>query len=373
MYATHYSPTDSNDSHWIRRSFPPTTLSVYPQTVRRPLTNTADAISDIAGINNLMLGGKIMQETVGTTPTIKKVNTNHGLQYDALTKGFGQYNTFASAQTPGPSIENVHNDIHTYTGGNGHMTYLDFSAFDPLFWLHHANIDRLFAMWQAINPYSPMISSLEPGTYSISHNNLDTSMTPLYPFTSTTAGQLYTSQTSFNIAKFSYAYPEVEDWHQTPDQLKRNVTAQINQMYDPNGLWKNTPAQIGARSALKAGDVTREWSLACKVAKYDLNGEMFHIRMFLGDVPGNPKDWALSPTLIGTMFVMPASYSGPKPFPVIVVHDEWSLTRAVIDAGYNPNNLHEVGSYLKKNLLWRIQKVSSPDASLTKADLVAAR
>ena len=29
---------------------------------------------------------------------------------------------------------------------------LDYSAFDPVFWLHHTNIDRLFSIWQAIYP-----------------------------------------------------------------------------------------------------------------------------------------------------------------------------------------------------------------------------
>lgn len=26
------------------------------------------------------------------------------------------------------------------------------SAFDPIFYLHHCNVDRLFALWSAINP-----------------------------------------------------------------------------------------------------------------------------------------------------------------------------------------------------------------------------
>lgn len=34
------------------------------------------------------------------------------------------------------------------------MTYLDYSAFDPAFWLHHAMIDRCFALWQALYPDS---------------------------------------------------------------------------------------------------------------------------------------------------------------------------------------------------------------------------
>lgn len=25
-------------------------------------------------------------------------------------------------------------------------------AFDPIFWLHHANVDRLLSLWRAMNP-----------------------------------------------------------------------------------------------------------------------------------------------------------------------------------------------------------------------------
>lgn len=34
------------------------------------------------------------------------------------------------------------------------MTYLDYSAFDPIFWLHHAMVDRCFALWQVLYPDS---------------------------------------------------------------------------------------------------------------------------------------------------------------------------------------------------------------------------
>jgi tyrosinase len=239
------------------------------------------------------------------------------------------------------------------------MTFLDYSGFDPLFWLHHVQVDRLFNMWQAINPTSQMIPALEPGTYAIPHNNLNTPLTPLYPFTSNTAGQLITVASSLSPVKFNYAYPEVEDWHQTPDQLKTNVTAQINQMYDPNGLWATTkplPA-LEKKNTLRAGAVTREWSVAVKVAKFDLDGGMFRIRIFLGDIPADTKDWALSKSLIGTMSVMPPHYSGPKPFPNITLFDEWSLTKAVIAAGHDPTSTQDITEYLTKNLDWRVQKV----------------
>ena len=50
------------------------------------------------------------------------------------------------------NIESIHNTIHYSVGGYGHMTYPEVAAFDPVFWFHHANVDRLFAMWQTLNP-----------------------------------------------------------------------------------------------------------------------------------------------------------------------------------------------------------------------------
>ena len=40
----------------------------------------------------------------------------------------------------------MHNDLHGWV--SGHMGSLTGSPFDPLFYLHHCNIDRLWAMWQ---------------------------------------------------------------------------------------------------------------------------------------------------------------------------------------------------------------------------------
>lgn len=49
------------------------------------------------------------------------------------------YNRWDSNTNPGDfgSIEDVHNEIHDRTGGGGHMSSLDVSSYDPLFWLHH--------------------------------------------------------------------------------------------------------------------------------------------------------------------------------------------------------------------------------------------
>lgn len=57
------------------------------------------------------------------------------------------------------SLESIHDVIHGITGNNGHMTFLDYSAFDPLFFLHHTMIDRCFALWQAVNDFDGRVEA----------------------------------------------------------------------------------------------------------------------------------------------------------------------------------------------------------------------
>ncbi len=47
------------------------------------------------------------------------------------------------------SFHQMHNALHGWIGGAfGQMSSPDVSPFDPFFYLHHCNIDRLWAMWQ---------------------------------------------------------------------------------------------------------------------------------------------------------------------------------------------------------------------------------
>ena len=49
-------------------------------------------------------------------------------------------------------FEIAHNAIHAWTGGSKvhGMGHLHFTAYDPLFVLHHSNVDRIFAVWQEL-------------------------------------------------------------------------------------------------------------------------------------------------------------------------------------------------------------------------------
>jgi hypothetical protein len=65
---------------------------------------------------------------------------------------------FSDAGNPRQGLleQTPHGDIHVVVGGvitgenvNGAMSDIPTAAFDPVFWAHHANIDRMWAVWMA--------------------------------------------------------------------------------------------------------------------------------------------------------------------------------------------------------------------------------
>ena len=68
-------------------------------------------------------------------------------------------NTFGSFTT---SLEQVHNDVHVWVGGS--MAVVPTSAYDPIFWSHHAMIDRIWYLWQlsdlGMDPSADLLSTV---------------------------------------------------------------------------------------------------------------------------------------------------------------------------------------------------------------------
>ena len=55
-------------------------------------------------------------------------------------------------------LENIHDGVHGWVGGD--MGFVPTAAFDPIFWSHHAMIDRLWWIWQTKHGNSNISSAL---------------------------------------------------------------------------------------------------------------------------------------------------------------------------------------------------------------------
>ncbi|KAJ9468936.1 Tyrosinase [Diplonema papillatum] len=57
-----------------------------------------------------------------------------------------------------PPIEGLHGTAHVWVGG--HMAGVSTAPEDPLFWMHHCNIDRMWALWQDYHGYDEVAKNL---------------------------------------------------------------------------------------------------------------------------------------------------------------------------------------------------------------------
>lgn len=126
--------------------------------------------TDFSGITNVdMLRSKVQQQIqLHNGKTSISSHSIGDLVYRLLSPEYAStYRDFASTissnQKPPMnwqgylSLEMIHNNLHGFIGGHtlsdgmGHMQDPTVAAFDPIFYMHHCNIDRQFAIWQKFN------------------------------------------------------------------------------------------------------------------------------------------------------------------------------------------------------------------------------
>ena len=74
----------------------------------------------------------------------------------------------------------LHNRVHIYVGGT--MLGVPISSNDPVFYLHHCNVDRLYEEW--LNKYSTSNTRYEPNAFSYvvdPGHNIDDYLVPFFP------------------------------------------------------------------------------------------------------------------------------------------------------------------------------------------------
>jgi tyrosinase len=111
-----------------------------------------------------------------------------------------------------------------------------------------SNVDRLWAIWQGLNPDAYMSPRPAPySTFAATGGEAQTKDTPLAPFWDKTGTKFWTSVEVRDTLTFGYAYPETQKWR-FPDQkayqaeIRRAVTA----LYGTN-VFANFVANVAQR------------------------------------------------------------------------------------------------------------------------------
>jgi tyrosinase len=276
------------------------------------------------------------------------------------------------------NVENIHNSIHNSIGGWGHMTFPEVAAFDPMFWLHHANVDRLFALWQALNPDSWMVPTINAyGSYYESPGTVDSSSSALAPFHADNGTTLFTSDDVRPTARFGYAYPELPDWSMNATGLMYYARQQINQLYNPflspsRKRLRSVPLRraVDLASAfsyitlddarrLGVNNANRQWFAKINIERFAYDTS-FALYFFMGDPPEDVASWPSAPNLIGTQgqFInADVASMHPEGRPRGMLEGQMSLTHTLVAgmdrdfiADLSPDSVVPV---LQRGLQWR--------------------
>ncbi|KAF2815433.1 Di-copper centre-containing protein [Mytilinidion resinicola] len=278
---------------------------------------------------------------------------------------FAQVSTEATGTNTGnpnshDSFESTHDSIHVISGGDtgpaggGDMYYLDLSAFDPVFWLHHANVDRQFAMWQVINPNTYVGNGIiTQNNWQWNSGEMKNSYTPLKPFTKDTKGTYFTSMDIRKTTALNYYYPETNS-----GATASSVKSAVNTLYGPNS--KSTfKRDVAGRSLPYEGRPVRqgdhEYLLTINCHKFAFDGS-YTILAFLGNVSdANPQAWYTAPNLIGINGVLAMKGMGNSTVPIEgCIPLTTTLQGKVATGELEDLTPYKVSHYLKQHLTWRV-------------------
>jgi tyrosinase len=298
------------------------TLGNYAQTMRCPSSNSRSATSRLSVVNNnLARDGSYLRDSVYLTFT----RTNN-------------FAVMSSDSQGGYTFESPHNTVHNDIGcgdPTGHMTNLGWSAFDPIFMLHHANVDRLIAMWQAAHPSQQTFSGTfraSSARWGTAAGSSYTSTTGLKPFYKSDLKNFWSSNTARSTRTFGYTYPELQDWTMSSSELQRSVISTVNKLYGSSSLTANN--NLAARQE----NIVTQYEAKISVNREDLQLPC-KINMYLGD------------DLAGTFTVLSMPATGPS-FGLIPL--QAPLQNLASDVVEDPVN--SVVGFLKKAL--RVEMVA---------------
>ncbi|TGJ84825.1 hypothetical protein E0Z10_g3899 [Xylaria hypoxylon] len=306
------------------------------------------------------------------------------------------------------SIESLHDSVHTIGGGGwGHLAIIAYSAFDPVFFLHHANVDRIFAMWQVVHNDSYVVPTAAVyASHTQNQGDIEDIWTPLKPF--------FVNDTSFwtsgmvrDLETFGYTYADVAN------KTRGEVVAAINRLYTDYSpatitlrsnqhslshadqevddqtpktrsqqhshksrvmAWRHEPISHLPMNVVfqvdSKGKSYREWIANIEVKKHALKSS-FLIYLFLGDVPDDSSSWQSLDNLVGSLGI----FAGPdrsmraehgKVTGTIPLTS--ALMRMAVDGDVQSLAPEDVEQFLKPALQLRIALVDGTVVSANEVD-----
>ncbi|KAF5719305.1 tyrosinase precursor (monophenol monooxygenase) [Fusarium globosum] len=312
-------------------------------------------------------------------------------------------NPQATLERASGSIEDLHNSYHMIIGGEaGHMNDPSTAAFDPIFWMHHAQIDRLFAIWQAANGDEHWFNELRKEDQGKATLNL-------MPFRKSVSEnkekKYWNSDMSRRTTDFGYTYPELAGG-QTGDTVRkefrekyewsRRTTARPVFGTPPDNM---KPVQVGGAQAFKykrgtpSGDLFKppiipihemqqqtvmaatlsspqyadDWYIDVVVERMLANGT-YTIYYIIGDVQGQTgQEWSSLPGFAGLSHILAAPASvcencANQEEQAQLVTSTTPITSLLLDYAQigKLSNMEEenVKKFLIDNLKWRAQTVA---------------
>ncbi|KAF2210376.1 hypothetical protein CERZMDRAFT_69382 [Cercospora zeae-maydis SCOH1-5] len=346
------------------------TLNSWPKTFRYPTSNANNAANNSPAARAAFDGSRqSLQDQL----------------YQLFTQcteflGFSNDDSGSSDARCANSLEQIHNTVHNNAGGpggngvsGGHMTYLSTASFDPIFFLHHANVDRIFAMWQAINPQANYDATQRAphNTWTISQGQSQGGSSGLRPFRKASGDSFWTTKQVRDFRQFGYTYPEFSN----SDGSRDSIIGYVNRLYGPNpsataGSSKREAepqllqalGDVLSSNPLKASNGSLyQYQANIQTPRYALGGS-YMVYLFDGKPASeDPATWASAENLYGPMGVLSQdSMDGRAMNMSILTTASIPLTTkltSLFDGGIL-GSLSEliIAPYLQKNLEWRIAK-----------------
>lgn len=119
--------------------------------------------------NPLFVPARRAEVNKGNALTVFITDVSQAMAEDVFTRpGFGGSTGFGGPRTgfahQGPAFGELeaqpHGPVHVWVGGSGGlMTNPNTAALDPIFWLHHCNIDRVWELWLSQGHTNPASAS----------------------------------------------------------------------------------------------------------------------------------------------------------------------------------------------------------------------